>query len=751
MEERRERIGLMTMNIPRPRLLLLLFAAAILAAGLLALVEAKPAWAVERSFPPAQHYPVGSTPTTVTNADFNGDGNVDLAAQNAGDNTVSVLLGNGDGTFQTARNVPVGFAPTSVTSADFNGDSKADLAVANWSSNNVSVLLGNGDGTFQAKKDFAAHVNPTSVTSAHFNDDNADGKVASADFVDLAVANYSSDDVTILLSNGDGTFGAPQPYSIRPPCPRTGTTADCPTGLCFDFGCVRNPVVAGPNQVVAADFNRDGRADIATASVGDFECDALRPPFPVCTMIFIPGGISVLLSNPDGTFQGAKRIVRDTRTDSIATEDFNGDGKVDLVATEIESNVVSVLPGNGDGTFQTAQKFSVGTNPSAVTSADLDADNRADLAVTNFTSDNVSVLFNNGSGGFNAAQNFAVGDGPIFATSAHFNDDGEVDLADLAVANQNSNNISVLGPPPPPDRRAPITTHTLSPEPNAARWHKSDVTVTLNATDTGGSSVKNIRYSATGAQPIDSTTVPGGSATVKITTEGTTTISYFATDNATNEEESKTVTINLDKSAPQVTPGDVVSNVWRSSSLSEQFTASDGGSGLANSADASFTLTASEESASATQPTVVSRTVFDVAGNSTTRKVSALIDLSAPTLDTDNTDGSDGITPNNKQTGVSRTIAPTATFSDEMNPASLGTSIKLYRWNAEKKVWQRVPATVSVEGKKAKLDPYGATEGTTEQPLAANTRHKVTASTGATNLAGLSMASPKSWTFTTRA
>jgi len=132
------------------------------------------------------------------------------------------------------------------------------------------------------------------------------------------------------------------------------------------------------------------------------------------------------------------------------------------------------------------------------------------------------------------------------------------------------------------------------------------------------------------------------------------------------------------------------------------------------------------------------------------RKVSALIDKSAPTLDTDNSDGSDGITPDNRQTGVRRTISPTATFSDEMDPASLGTSIKLYRWNAQKKVWQRVPATLSVHGKKATLDPYGATEGTTEQPLAVNTKHKVSVSTGATNLAGLSMANPKSWTFTTR-
>ena len=150
MEEQWERTRLMTKNIHRPRALLILFAAAVLAAGLLALIGAKPAWAEPRTFVPAPDspFPVGSTPTTVTNADFNGDGKMDLAAQNAGSNTISVLLGKGDGTFQPKQDYTVGSGPTSVIDADFNRDGKTDLAVSNYSSDNVSVLLGNGDGTF---------------------------------------------------------------------------------------------------------------------------------------------------------------------------------------------------------------------------------------------------------------------------------------------------------------------------------------------------------------------------------------------------------------------------------------------------------------------------------------------------------------------------------------------------------------------------------------------------------------------------
>src|SRR5215213_5904491 len=148
--EKRERIRQMAMDIHRTRTLLILLAAALVAAGLLALVQTTPAQAADRSFAPAPSSPisVGTNPTTVANADFNGDGKVDLAAQNAGSNTVSVLLGNGDGTFQSKHDFAVGLAPTSVISADFDSDGIADLAVTNQNSNNVSVLLGqdsNGD------------------------------------------------------------------------------------------------------------------------------------------------------------------------------------------------------------------------------------------------------------------------------------------------------------------------------------------------------------------------------------------------------------------------------------------------------------------------------------------------------------------------------------------------------------------------------------------------------------------------------
>jgi len=135
----------------------------------------------------------------VTSGDFNGDGKLDLVAANgswdtfAPEGSVSVLLGNGDGTFQAAVNYDVGFLPLSVMSGDFNGDGKLDLAVANQKSNSVSVLLGNGDGTFRVAVSYSAGTAPASVTSGDFN---GDGKL------DLVTANTYGNNVSILLDTG---------------------------------------------------------------------------------------------------------------------------------------------------------------------------------------------------------------------------------------------------------------------------------------------------------------------------------------------------------------------------------------------------------------------------------------------------------------------------------------------------------------------------------------------------------------------
>src|SRR2546426_869438 len=144
-------------------------------------------------------FAVEAHPTFVAAGDFNGDRVQDLAVANFDSNTISVLLGNGDGTFRATPADGGGGNAFTVGGGDFNGDGMPDLAVANFDSNNVSVLLGNGDGTFKAPLAFAVGANPPSVAAGDFN---GDGKL------DLVVANNGSNTVSVLLGNGDGTFGA---------------------------------------------------------------------------------------------------------------------------------------------------------------------------------------------------------------------------------------------------------------------------------------------------------------------------------------------------------------------------------------------------------------------------------------------------------------------------------------------------------------------------------------------------------------
>ena len=344
-------------------------------------------------------------PIAVAVGDFNADGLQDLAVANHDSNTVSVLLGVGNGDFQEAPQSPiaVGTTPVWIAVGDFNGDGKPDLAVANVNSDTVSVLLGNGDGTFQAAQTFAVGDGPTSVTAGDFNRDGVQ---------DLATGNWFSGDVSVLLGIGNRTFEQP---------------ASLPSGV-----SVISPVVG--------DFDGDGKLDLAVANYSN-------------------NNISVFWGNGDGTFQQPPLIVPSggALPNGVVVGDFDGDHKLDLaVANSGNPNLippdpgnVAVLLGNGDRTFQAPQTYAVGHTPLTVAVGDFDGDRVPDLAVANFgDSDpkvgdpgNVAVLLGNGDGTFQAPQPFAVGTNPQFVAVGDFNGD-RVD--DLAVANFGDKTVSVL-------------------------------------------------------------------------------------------------------------------------------------------------------------------------------------------------------------------------------------------------------------------------------------------------------------------
>jgi len=293
------------------------------------------------TFLSAQHFGVGdgfNGCASVAVGDFNGDTIQDLAVANELTDNVSILLGQGDGTFLSAQHFGVGHGQHSVTVGDFNGDTIQDLATANEFSANVSILLGQGDGTFLTAQDFGVGDGPYSVTVGDFNGDAIQ---------DLATANANSNDVSILLGQGDGTFLSAQ----------------------FFFG-----VGAHPASVTVGDFNGDTIQDLVTADAGS-------------------DNVSILLGQGDGTFFFAPffELVGDEPL-SVTVGDFNGDSIEDLAVANAKSDDVSILLGQGDGTFLSAQFFRVGGNPYSVTVGDFNGDTIQDLATANANSDSVSIL-----------------------------------------------------------------------------------------------------------------------------------------------------------------------------------------------------------------------------------------------------------------------------------------------------------------------------------------------------------------------
>jgi hypothetical protein len=332
------------------------------------------------SFLPPVSYPGGGGDMAV--ADFNNDRIPDLVVLNPTANTISVRLGNGDGTFGAAKTAAAGTGPVHLVTGDFNGDGKLDVVLTNH--NGLTTLLGNGDGTFRPPLNQAG---PQSQVLDHLaaGDFNGDGKL------DLAVtgSKYFKDGgspayLDVLLGKGDGTFHT------------KSTTA----------------IGDAPNFVAVGDFNGDAKLDIlAGTSFGN----------------------SLLLGKGDGSFQTP--ISPNNVGLLLAVGDVNGDGKLDTVGWQwaydggAHHNVVVGL-GNGDGTFPTIQTFSVGDSyPVAAALADFNGDGKRDLVMSIAPDNTVSVLRGNGDGTFGATTTIAAGSTAAALAVGDFNGDGRPDLA----------------------------------------------------------------------------------------------------------------------------------------------------------------------------------------------------------------------------------------------------------------------------------------------------------------------------------
>lgn len=331
----------------------------------------------------AAGYPTGTGPQGVVAADLNGDGKTDLVTANSLANTVSVLLGNGDGTFRVNVDYPAGSSPVAVTMGDFNNDGKLDLAVANHVSttNTVSVLLGNGDGTFQTPLMYNGGNSPTSIAAGDVNND------GNTDL--LLGTTYGA---MLLLGNGDGTFSS---------------------GSSFGYG-------SGP--AAFGDFNGDGKTDLALSSSGN---------------------LYVQLGNGDGTFL-YQNYWPGSGSYGLAVGDLNGDGKADVVRAD-GSSLVYVCLGKGDGTSLSCTSYAGGSTPQTVLIADVNGDGKLDVVTTSYGG-TVNIMLGNGDGSLQAPVAYTAGLQPGGVVAGDFNGDGRTDLAATIQTNKVAVFLGVLTP-----------------------------------------------------------------------------------------------------------------------------------------------------------------------------------------------------------------------------------------------------------------------------------------------------------------
>jgi Bacterial Ig-like domain (group 3)/FG-GAP-like repeat/Abnormal spindle-like microcephaly-assoc'd, ASPM-SPD-2-Hydin/Protein of unknown function (DUF1573) len=323
----------------------------------------------------------GADPIAIAVGDFNGDGKLDVVVAGYGTKQqgpiITVLLGKGDGTFQTGQNFPLASTPEAMVVGDFNNDGKLDVMVSVNAAANINILLGNGDGSLQSP--IASTVG--SGTNYVVGDFNGDGNL------DLFVPNPTVGNITVAFGNGDGTFQAGKNTFL-------------------------NIDIVG---LTVGDVNHDGKLDVVTGG---------------------GSSVNVLLGNGDGTFQAAKNFPAGESLESIALADINHDGNLDIVlANEDGYNVVSpaliVLLGNGDGTFGTAAGYSVSFGLQQVLVADFNGDGYPDVAGLNIPLyySTLSVALGIGDGTFIAAPTYGIGFSPGIGLTADFNNDGIPDLA----------------------------------------------------------------------------------------------------------------------------------------------------------------------------------------------------------------------------------------------------------------------------------------------------------------------------------
>ncbi len=327
------------------------------------------------SFSVTGSYNTGATPSGVTVADLDGDGDNDMAVTNNGTNTISVFKNNGAASFTTTGvTYTVGSAPFGIASADIDGDGDKDLIVANQSSTSISVLKNNGDGTFATKVDYTTGSTPMYVVASDLDGDGD---------IDIAAGNSGTTTVSVFINNGTGAYATKVDYTV-------GT---------------------GPRAIVAADIDSDGDSDLAVVN-------------------YTSGTMSVLKNNGNGTFATKVDYTTGANPYSLVVGDLDGDGDKDLAALNYGSTTVSIFKNNGNGTFATKIDYSTSIGSAAsLGAADLDGDGDLDLVVGSINSYGyVYILANDGDAVYTASTTATANYYTFTLALADVNGDGRADI-----------------------------------------------------------------------------------------------------------------------------------------------------------------------------------------------------------------------------------------------------------------------------------------------------------------------------------
>ena len=334
-------------------------------------------------------YKVGRNPTTVTPVDINQDGITDLVTTNMSSNTLSTLIGNGDGTFQDQVQLHVCQEPRSLATGAFNQDPYPDIVLACSGGDQIAVLFGRADGKFVEGPQYPVHRSPIAIATDDLNGDH---------IADLVVA-LRNDKVKVFLGLGNGEFRQ---------------------GAQYEYGDT-------PTSVALSDLNNDGKVDLVVTNGGPMS-----------------NAVSIWMGNGDGTFRQPTDYRSGKRPLGVSFGDFNNDGIRDLLVINGERDSFSTFLGKGNGTFHAGHDSGADAGPNFGLARDFNGDHRTDVAIVNIQSSDLSILFGKGDGTFEyPPRNYRTKPGP-FAVALYRVMTEEAEEPGLVTVDNGNGTISIF-------------------------------------------------------------------------------------------------------------------------------------------------------------------------------------------------------------------------------------------------------------------------------------------------------------------